>query len=266
MSYTGIHYDVAGATFYAKPSEAQTPWADDIIVGVASSVYSQEYAFAGLDEGQGYVVIKQAGGSPAASDVAVGSFSATANTGTGARTVTITVQADSSPVEGATVRLTSGGVNVSNTTNASGVAVFAVDDATYSVAASKSGYSGTTATLVVDGDEAETYTITALASGSPTTPGTLIGQLVTLNQYGAAESGVEVSVQISEGPGDAGIAYDSATWTVTSDVNGLCEFDGMVANGRYKVWRGDEVKHNVFTVPATAVSDRFDIDEFIGKD
>jgi hypothetical protein len=108
------------------------------------------------------------------------------------------------------------------------------------------------------------------SSGSPTTPGTLIGQLITLNEQGAAEAAVDVSVQIIEGPGDAGIAYDSAVWTVTSDSDGLAEFDGMIPEAVYRLWRGATKTALTFTAPAAdadeVTSSRFSIDQVIGVD
>ena len=124
---------------------------------------------------------------------------------------------------------------------------------------------------VVYGPLGNNFTGTLVVGGSaPTTPGTLIGQIVTLNEQGATEAGADVSVQIIEGPGDAGIAYDSAVWTVTSDSDGLAEFDGIVPRATYRLWRGGLKTAYTFTAPEidddVVVSGRFDIDEVIGAD
>jgi len=83
---------------------------------------------------------------------------ASAGAGTGARTVTITVNDGTTALQNAVVRLTEGSNTFRALTNASGVATFNLDDATYTVAVTKSGYTYAGTTLVVDGTETATYT------------------------------------------------------------------------------------------------------------
>lgn len=71
--------------------------------------------------------------------------------GSGAFTVTVTVTDGASPLENATVRLVEGAQNLVVKTNVSGVATFALDAATYSVAIVKPGYQFTPDTIVVIG-------------------------------------------------------------------------------------------------------------------
>jgi hypothetical protein len=61
-----------------------------------------------------------------------------ASTGSGARTVTITVNDGTTALQNARVRLTEGANTYTGNTNASGVIVFNVDDATYTVGITKS--------------------------------------------------------------------------------------------------------------------------------
>jgi len=88
--------------------------------------------------------------------------------GTGARTVTITVNDGTTVLENALVRITEGSNTFYKLTNSSGVAVLNVDDATYTVAITKAGYSYSGTSLVVNGDEAETYSMTAISISNPT--------------------------------------------------------------------------------------------------
>ncbi len=90
------------------------------------------------------------------------------SSGTGARTVTITVNDGTTVLENALVRITEGSSTFYKLTNSSGVAVLNVDDATYTVAITKAGYSYSGTSLVVNGDEAETYSMTAISISNPT--------------------------------------------------------------------------------------------------
>jgi len=162
---------------------------------------------------------------------------ASASAGTGARLVTITVNDGTTVLQNAVVRLTEGGNTYRALTNVSGVATFNVDDATYSVAISKVGYSYAGTTIVVNGVETATYSMTAInvtpGSGDLTT-----GYLTCLDELGAAEASVAVRCQLVQVPSSGtGFAYDSTVQVETSAANGLVEFP-MVKGCRYLIWRG----------------------------
>ena len=162
---------------------------------------------------------------------------ASAGAGTGARLVTITVNDGATVLQNAVVRLTEGGNTYRALTNVSGVATFNVDDATYSVAISKVGYSYAGTTIVVNGVETATYSMTAInvtpGSGDLTT-----GYLTCLDELGAAEANVSVRCQLVQIPSSGtGFAYDSTVQVETSAANGLVEFP-MVKGCRYLIWRG----------------------------
>ena len=162
---------------------------------------------------------------------------ASAGAGTGARTVTITVNDGTTVLQNAVVRFTEGSNTYRAITNASGVATFNLDDATYTVAVSKVGYYYAGTTMVVNGTETATYSMTAInitpGSGDLTT-----GYLTCLDEEGAAEEGVSVRCQVVQVPASGtGFAYDSAVQLATSDADGLVEFP-MVKGARYLVWRG----------------------------
>ena len=162
---------------------------------------------------------------------------ASAGAGTGARLVTITVNDGTTVLQNAVVRLTEGGNTYRALTNVSGVATFNVDDATYAVAISKVGYSYAGTTIVVNGVETATYSMTAInvtpGSGDLTT-----GYLTCLDELGAAEANVSVRCQLVQIPSSGtGFAYDATVQVETSAANGLVEFP-MVKGCRYLIWRG----------------------------
>ncbi len=185
-------------------------------------------------------------------------------TGTGARSVTITVDDGSDALENATVRFTEGANTYAGGTNASGVVAFSLDDATYAVTITKTGYTFTPTTLVVDGTEAETYSMTAISITAPPNASTTTGVMTVYDEEGSVEESVEVSVQIIDGPGTDGIGYDSAEWTETSSAQGLVEFAGIILGARYKIWRGDS-KADAETFTAPTSGDSFDLPEVIGR-
>jgi len=83
------------------------------------------------------------------------------NSGNGARTVTVTVDDGSDPIESALVRFTKGTETYVQNTNASGNCTFNLDDGTWTVAISRAGYTYSGTTQVVDGNETVTYSMTA---------------------------------------------------------------------------------------------------------
>jgi hypothetical protein len=183
-----------------------------------------------------------------------------ASTGSGARTVTITVNLSGSPVEGALVRLTKAAETYLGTTNASGVVTFNIDDGTWTVAitAANATYAGTT--LVVDGNETATYSVTAIAV-TPSSAPLRTGYLVCYDEDGVVESGVSVSLSCYYAP-DTGLAVDTTTRTATSDVNGLVQFTNLIVGAKYVITRGTQGQYR-FTVAAGSGS--FAITSIVGN-
>jgi hypothetical protein len=107
----------------------------------------------------------QLGAIKASADAAAG-----ASGGTGARTVTITVDDGTTALEGAKVRLTKGAESYMVPTNVDGQAVFNIDDGTWAVAITLSGYVYAGTTLVVDGDATETYSLVLVVITPPVDP------------------------------------------------------------------------------------------------
>ena len=157
--------------------------------------------------------------------------------GSGARTVTITVTLNSNAVEGATVRLTKSAETYTGTTNASGVVTFNVDDGTWTVAITAAGASFAGASLVVDGNETQTYTLTA-TSITPSSTGLVTGYWVCYSHIGVVESGVSITMICKKVPAESGFALDSATRTATSGADGIAQFANLIPGATYQVARG----------------------------
>ena len=157
--------------------------------------------------------------------------------GSGARTVTITVTLNSNAVEGATVRLTKSAETYTGTTNASGVVTFNVDDGTWTVAITAAGASFAGASLVVDGNETQTYTLTA-TSITPSSSGLVTGYWVCYSHIGVVESGVSITMICKKVPAESGFALDSATRTATSGADGIAQFANLIPGATYQVARG----------------------------
>lgn len=171
--------------------------------------------------------------------------------GTGARTITVTVNDGSTALQNAKVRLTEGVNTFVASTNGSGVATLNVDDATYTVAITKAGYTYAGTTLVVDGDETPTYSMTALTI-TPSSPGFTTGYVTAYDETGTEESGVVVYVELVSTPSSyTGVSLDKKVRTITSDVDGLVEIPGLHIGSTYRIWRGAR-RDDQYTIPTSA--------------
>jgi hypothetical protein len=172
----------------------------------------------------------------------------------GARTVTITVDDGTDPLENAVVRLTSGATTWRKITDPDGLAVFSIDDATWEVSVTRgSDYTGITDTLVVADDVAETYSLDAI-SLTPSTPPEITAYLTAIDNNGIVQAGVEVSIQYVK-PHGTGTAFDGTLRTETSDVNGLVQFTGLVVGATYRLSRGASRRHPISVhIPTDATS------------
>lgn len=156
--------------------------------------------------------------------------------GSGARTITITVNDGISPLEGAKVRVRQGSENYVQTTNASGIVTFNLDDFTWSVAITKAGYTFTATTLVVNGSTSPpTYSMT-LVSLTPSDPDKVTGYWTVLDEEGDPAVGVVVKVNAVLHPtGAEGIIQVKTTRSSTTDSNGVADFANMLPGWTYSV-------------------------------
>jgi hypothetical protein len=157
--------------------------------------------------------------------------------GTGANPVTITIQTTLSvAIQGATVTAwKNGSISGTLATNASGVAVLALDAGTYSIVVTAAGYQGNTASLVVSGTTSQTYQLTAIAI-TPSPSGGVTGYLYTTDTTGTViQAGVVVGLQMTRtASGQTGEAISPVIKTVTSDSNGLAQFVGLTPGATYR--------------------------------
>jgi len=149
-------------------------------------------------------------------------LAASGGAGTGARTITITVNDGTTALQNAVVRLSEGLNTYRTLTNASGVAVFNVDDATYTVAVTKSGYTYAGTTLIVNGTETATYSMTAVSVTPPTNPDLSAVVVLCLGTNFEAEAGVTIDLRIVTFPsGSTNTAYPGLKQTATSNGSGI---------------------------------------------
>jgi len=183
--------------------------------------------------------------------------------GSGAYTFTVTVNDGTTALQNATVRLVEGVNNYVAVTNASGVAVFALDAATYSVAISKAGYSFTPTTKVIANTTSQTYSMSAVTPTLPAAANLSTGTAICYGTTGLPLQGVVVTIQQVQGTGTDGSAYDGDTFTLTSNASGVISHNGFVRGATYSIRRGIRGEAKSFTVP-NAVS--FDLSEIVGRD
>jgi len=183
--------------------------------------------------------------------------------GSGAWTVTITVDDGTDPLESATVRATKGAESYQNTTDADGEAAFALDSGTWTVAITLFGHTFTSTTLVISADTEQTYSMIAV-SITASEPGQVTGYLYCYDEEGVVESSASVTIWQVDTAESEGYAYDSTERTETSDATGLVEFTGLFVGGTYRLKRGTTGESEKFTIPGTA-SDPYELTSVLGK-
>lgn len=186
---------------------------------------------------------------------------ASAGAGTGARTVTITVNDGTTALQNAVVRFTEGSNTFRALTNASGVATFNLDDATYTVAVTKSGYTYAGTTMVVNGTETATYSMTVVSISPPDGPTKTVLTILCLDENGDADSGVNVSIRYVTIPTDSvDIAFPGASITKTSNGSGIATFQ-VIKGATIEYKRGTR---DVWLEATMSDEDTTSITSFIG--
>lgn len=163
----------------------------------------------------------------------------TLNIGDGANAVTVTVlNDDDEPVENVSLRLTSAGVTAAGPvkTNSSGVAIFSVDDGTYLLAVTKSGYSHTPQSIVVDGEESVSVTMTGVIAVASSVS-QCMAYLTTFDGQGNIQSDVDLTFVLAADDGEAGQSSTAEQFVATSDDNGLLQVE-LMRGATYRVQRG----------------------------
>lgn len=187
--------------------------------------------------------------------------------GSGARTITITVDDGTDPLENAKVRVTNGAESYVGSTNASGQVAFSLDDATWAVAITKALHTFTPTTLAVSDDAAQTYSMEA-ASIPASAPDKVTGHVTCLDEEGNPEEGVTVRLWQSAMPAaGSGISYDGAVRVETSGADGVAAFANLFPGARYTYYGGDAARPNMtsMTIAADATG-TVELNSFIRKD
>jgi hypothetical protein len=172
---------------------------------------------------------------------------------TGARSVTITVNDGTAPIQNAIVRATNSGVSAVRVTNASGIAAFSLDDSTWQVSITAPGFTFTPVNLVVNGTETQTYSMSSVGSLTPSSPALTTGYWTVYTEAGVIHVGAVVEINVlNPGISSTGVVMQDAMRTATSDSNGLVSFTNMFPGATYKVrLRGSPRSFRVL-VPSTA--------------
>jgi hypothetical protein len=187
---------------------------------------------------------------------------ASAGAGTGARTVTITVNDGTTALQNAVVRFTEGSNTFRALTNASGVATFNLDDATYTVAVTKSGYSYAGTTLIVNGTETATYSMTAISITPPDNPDLSAIVVTCLGTDFETQSGVTIDLRIITLPsGSTNAAYPGLKQTATSNGSGIATL--YAPKGSVCEWKRG--KEDLWTEITIGSGDQTNVTSIIGS-
>ena len=185
---------------------------------------------------------------------------ASTGSGSGAYFVQVTVDDGTDPIQDATVRLTSSTESFVAVTNASGIALLAVDGGSWTVSIAKSGASFTPATLVVSGNTTQTYSMSVTAI-TPSEAGLATGYGTAYSELGVVEEGVEVTCSCIAVPNGTGLVLDSASRSAVSSAAGYIEFTNLIRGAKYKITRGEGDR--TFIVPD---SESFEFTNLLGTD
>ena len=184
--------------------------------------------------------------------------------GSGANVVTVTVaDDDENPLQNATVRMSEGVNSFTAATNGSGVATFALDSATYTLAITKAGYSFTPASRVVDGAEAFEEEMTQVAITPAGDPSQTVGYLTTYDAQGAAQASVVIEFQLLEASGDPGRSFPGVPFSSTSDANGNLTVD-LLRETRYQARRNRDGGFGEWVAFTTDDASTYQLPEVIG--
>lgn len=170
--------------------------------------------------------------------------------GSGAWRVVITVTDGTDPVETARVRASCGGQTYVLTTDVDGKAVFALDDGTWSVRVTCPGFMPHVSDVVVAGSDTSLEVVLERLELTPSEPGMATGYVICYDEAGQVESGVEVEAKLVELRG-FGVAGDAAVRQATSGENGLVEFPGLLAGGKYLLRRLPGGRWTAATIPSS---------------
>lgn len=150
--------------------------------------------------------------------------------------------ASNTPVPGTRVRASNGSASYFAMADEAGLAAFSLDDGSYVITAAAPGYAFTPLALDVAGAPyAGDLQLAAAPIVAPNPSDLLVnGYLLCLDETGAPESDVTITLQLLQGPDRIGLACDTRPRTVHSGADGLAVFEGIVKGARYALRRGSQ--------------------------
>lgn len=196
----------------------------------------------------------------------------------GAYTIDLLVTDDESePLEGAKLRISSGVLSWTRTTNADGEASIPLNAGTYSVGITHPGYDSLLDDIVVSAADEFPFELTPTVVVPASEAGMATGWMIIYDENNEPEADVVFNIQQIAGPGTAGRSPDGKIRSETSDSNGVVSFTNLAHGSRYTAWRGPDEdifdasafvaqpqsERKEFTVP---VADNFNIPEVLGTD
>jgi hypothetical protein len=190
--------------------------------------------------------------------------------GTGARAVSITVLDNlASPIQSATVRVSRSGQTFSVQTNASGLASFSLDDATWTVSITSPGYSFAPVLLAVGGTVSQTYSMTQIA---PTPPAPFTGlcnvQFSVIHLGMPVPNASVVATLEEENPTVDNYLISRQVTSGVTDANGNCvltmvQFSQFTRGGVYRIKVADSLGRTIHDrrvkIPSTATANAEDL-------
>ncbi len=235
-----IKFTASGAAATAFMFDTRTKLTDDLNDLAQSDILSDATPFAGANVDAKISDIPTAAEIDAQLTASHGSGAWTSGgAGSGARTVTTTVNDGTNPIEGAKVRYTLGAENYVQTTDVNGQCTHNLDDGTWTVAITKAGYSFSGSTLAVSADATPTYSMTQVTITTSDPGFTTLFADVYDEDGTKTGAGTKVYLAIVSVPsGDTGHVFDSQPRVETTDSNGLVQFTNCVQGAVYELWRG----------------------------
>jgi hypothetical protein len=163
-----------------------------------------------------------------------GSYQTANDVGIGSRTVTITINDGATVLESAKVRLTKGTETYVSTTNSSGVVAFSLNDGTWTVSITLVGYHFTPTTIVVNGNETQTYSMTAFSITAPSDASLCTVQFRVKLSNTAVAGAVCKAKLLGVNQASDGTILSNAESSDTTDASGVAELELVQASSIVK--------------------------------
>ena len=176
------------------------------------------------------------------------------STGNGPRTITVTITDGTNPLENATVQFSEGSTVRYGLTDVNGERAFGLNDATWSYAISKDGYTSEVGTHVVNASQTPLSIVLTATAPPVSDVGLVTGAYRVYTDAGLPQAGVTIHCKLLNVKAVAdGAIGDIADRVSVSDVNGWAYFTNLFVGGLYAIGRAASDPQNV-QVPSGATS------------